>query len=70
MTDTLSYTPFYLYDTSGAAAVREQQSFSFDSIFNLFQKSDTLVRESLFSEHLLPRTHLDALAHTSILPQS
>ncbi|MCQ2262084.1 MAG: DUF4271 domain-containing protein [Bacteroidales bacterium] len=70
MTDTLSYTPFYLYDTSGAAAVHEQQSFSFDSIFNLFQKSDTLVRESLFSEHLLPRTHLDALAHTSILPQS
>ena len=71
MTDTLTYTPFYLYDTTGVASTYEvPQSLSFDSIFNIFQKSDTLMRESLFSDHLLPRTHLDALAHTSTIPQS
>lgn len=70
MSDTLSYTPFYLYDTTGAAANYEApQSLSFDSIFNIFQKSDTLMRESLFSDHLLPRTHLDTLAHVSPYPQ-
>ena len=63
MTDTLTYQPFYLYDTLSADTTSTSDTVGhlIDSVFQSYTGQEPLTHESLFGEHLLIPSHSDPL---------